>query len=165
MKQLGNRNDTIFLGQQVANYAGSFYGSLEDVPENKIREMPITEELQTGIAIGLALEGYLPISIYQRIDFLPRACDQLVNHLDIMKKLTCGKYNPKVLIRTIVGSKEPLDAGLQHTKNLTEGFKKLLSNIDVVEVKTPEAVDLIYNSALEKDKSTIIVEHMKLYDK
>jgi pyruvate dehydrogenase E1 component beta subunit len=157
--------NSIFLGQQVADYAGSFYGTLKGVPEEKIRELPIIEELQLGMSIGLALEGYLPISIFQRIDFLPRACDQLVNHLDCMREMTCGRYNPKVIIRTTVGSKKPLNGGIQHTKNLTEGFAHLLDNITVVEAKTPEALDMFYEDALNGDKSVIIVDHMELYNK
>lgn len=151
----------IFLGQQVG--VEDFYGTLKGIPEARRLEMPVAEELQLGMSIGMALEGYLPISIFQRIDFLPRACDQLVNHLDLIKELSDGKFNPKVIIRTTVGSTAPLDVGLQHNKDLCEGFSKLLRNIKLYPVKTIDEVNNAYNKAYYGEDSIIIVEYQDCY--
>jgi len=151
---------TIFLGQQVG--VEDFYGTLKGISKKKRMEMPVAEELQLGMSIGMALEGYLPISIYQRMDFLPRACDQLVNHLDILNKLSEGKFNPKVIIRTTIGSKHPLDTGLQHSKDLTKGFQALL-NMPVMKVSTPEKVHAAYKIAREINQSIMIIEEQELY--
>lgn len=161
MKKLGKMKNTFFLGQQVG--VTDFYGTLSQVPMNKRLEMPVAEEMQLGMSIGLALEGYLPISIFQRMDFLPRACDQLVNHLDIINKLSEGKFYPKVIIRTTVGSSTPLDTGLQHKKDLVKGFQKLLRDILVIPIKTVKEVKEAYKHALYDKGSTIIVEYQDLY--
>ncbi len=151
----------IFLGQQTKSE--DFYNTVKEVPLNLRYEMPVAEELQLGLSIGLALEGFLPISIYQRMDFLPRACDQLVNHLDLIKELSRGKFNPKVIIRTTVGTNDPFDVGLQHNKDLSEGFKALLKNIPIYQVKTVGDVRVVYNLARIQDSSIIIVEYQELY--
>ena len=39
-----------------------------------------------GMSIGLALNGYIPITCFPRFDFLILAFNQLVNHLDKIKK-------------------------------------------------------------------------------
>jgi pyruvate/2-oxoglutarate/acetoin dehydrogenase E1 component len=161
MKKLARIPNSIFLGQQVA--AEDFYGTLKDIPMDKRIELPVAEELQLGMSIGMALKGYLPISIYQRMDFLPRACDQLVNHLDLIEELSCGKFKPKVIIRTTVGSRHPLDTGLQHSKNLIDGFKHLLKNIAIVDVKTPQEVKDAYHAVQKIKNSIIIVEYQELY--
>ncbi len=162
MEKLANIPNSIFLGQQC--FPENFYGTLEHVSYKQRIEMPVAEELQLGMSIGMAMSGYLPISIYQRMDFLPRACDQLVNHLDLISILSRNKFNPKIIIRTTIGSHFPLDVGLQHNKNLIEGFQLLLPNTVISEVKTPEEVHFAYTEAIEYEGSTIIVEHQDLYN-
>jgi pyruvate/2-oxoglutarate/acetoin dehydrogenase E1 component len=151
----------IFLGQQVG--AEDFYGTLSDIHPERRLEMPVAEELQMGLSIGLALEGYLPVSIYQRMDFLPRACDQLVNHLDLIKEASQGRFNPKVIIRTTIGSRFPLDTGPQHSKDLTLGFLYLLPSIDIHKVKTVEQIHLAYKFARESENSSMIIEDQQFY--
>ena len=160
-EKLAENPKTIFLGQQVKSE--DFYGTLKNISKHIRLEMPIAEEMQIGVSIGLALEGYLPVSIIQRMDFLPRACDQIVNHLDLMKTMTKGKYNPKVIIRTTVGTTEPFDVGLQHSKDLTEGFKKLVS-FPIFNPKTVDEVNEAYEYALSCEGPVMIVEYQALYN-
>lgn len=153
--------NVLFLGQQCSSE--DYYGSLKDIPIEKRKEMPVMEELQMGMSLGLALEGFLPISIFQRIDFLLRAADQLINHLDLIKELSREIFCPKIIIRTTVGSTSPLDTGIQHSKDLTDGFSKLLRNIKVMKVTTAKEVKEAYKFARETDKSSLIVEMQDLY--
>ena len=99
----------LFIGQQILP-PDDFYGTLKDISKEKRTEFPVAEELQMGASLGLSLEGYLPISIFQRMDFLPRACDALINHLNLLPELSRGLFIPKIIIRTTIGSKSPLDA-------------------------------------------------------
>ena len=160
MSKLGRLKNSIFLGQQVG--VTDFYGTLANVPISKRIELPVAEEMQLGMSIGMALEGYLPVSIFQRMDFLPRACDQIVNHLDKIERLSHGVYNPKVIIRTTVGSRRALDCGLQHCQDLTEGFRKMVK-FPVIKVITPREVKKAYKIARQIDTSIMIVEMAELY--
>lgn len=161
MELLAQIPNVIFLGQQVG--AENFYGTLTDVDNSKRLELPVCEELQMGMSIGLSLEGYTPVSIYQRMDFLPRAADQIVNHLDLLKTLSEGKFNPKVIIRTTIGVSGPLDIGLQHKKDLVEGFKALV-HFPVIRVTTIEEIAQAYKLAREIDGPIMIVEEQDRYD-
>lgn len=152
---------TIFLGQQV--WPMDFYGTLANIPQEKRLELPIAEEMQTGIAIGLAFEGFLPISIYQRMDFLMRTADQLVNHLDKIKDMSRGIFNPKVILRTSIGSKIPLDVGPQHSQDFTEAFRVLFDNIEVIKPETSKEIKSAYMKAYNKNGSFLIVEQQDLY--
>jgi pyruvate/2-oxoglutarate/acetoin dehydrogenase E1 component len=160
MEKLAENPKVIFLGQQVASE--NFYGTLSDVSKDIRVEMPVAEEMQLGLCTGLALEGFLPICIYQRCDFIPRAFDQLVNHLNLISKLSRGLFNPKVIIRTTIGSTKPLDVGLQHNKDLTELFKKSV-DFPVIKVSTPEEVHSAYEKARTIDTSILIIEEQDLY--
>lgn len=160
MNELAKDPRVIFLGQQVADQ--DFYATLKDIPLDRRIEMPVAEEMQMGISIGMALEGLCPVSIYQRMDFLPRAMDQIVNHLNIINKLSKGRFCPKVIIRTTIGSKAPLDTGLQHSKDLIKGFQAFV-DFPVLDLKTKEDITKGYGLARECSHSIILVERQDLY--
>ena len=160
MKILSSRKNSIFLGQQVANT--DFYGTLSKVSLSKRLEMPIAEEMQMGMSIGMAMEGLLPITIYQRCDFLYRAFDQIFNHLSKIKQLTGEKYSPKVIIRTTIGNKKPLDPGIQHTQNIISSLRSSLE-IPVFMCESVEDIRNTYSYILNCKESVIVIERQELY--
>lgn len=158
MLRLAREPNAVFVGQGVASDGVASYADLDGVPADRRVEFPVAEELQLGCGIGLALQGYLPVLVYPRMDFLLRAADQLVNHLDKLEAMTGGAFRPKVVVKTRVGPKAPLDAGPQHTQNHSAAFRRLLTNVDVLEPKTPEEVYAAYVRALRSPRSTLVVE-------
>ena len=113
-----------------------------------------------GIANGLAIAGYIPVSVFPRWNFLLLATNQIVNHLDKLKEISRLKIPPKVIIRTGIGSVSPLHPGPQHTGDFTEAFKLMCPNINVVRLDSYEQVVPEYKLALEREDgvSTILVE-------
>ncbi|GAI58162.1 unnamed protein product, partial [marine sediment metagenome] len=100
MKLLAEDDRVIFIGQSTLHPdVTPLFESLEDVPLLKRMELPVIEDCQMGISTGLALEGFIPVSIYPRIDFLILAINQLVNHLDKIEEMSCGRFKPKVIIK------------------------------------------------------------------
>lgn len=163
MTWLSEQKNTIFLGQSVAYPGNALYRTLGDVPEKKKIEMPVMEDAQMGISIGLALGGNCPITIYPRMDFLICAMNQLVNHLDKLEEFTHGEYKAKIIIRTCIGSKIPLDPGVQHSSDYTEALRILLKNITVVKITEPRQVLPAYKEAYYSEKSSLIIEMGELY--
>lgn len=144
-----------FIGQSVAYDGASIYDSLHGVPMQQRVEMPVIEDFQMGYSIGLALTGLIPVTIYPRMDFLLLALNQLVNHLD---KMPHFGYWPKVIVRTRVGSKTPLNAGPQHTQNHTMALTSMLEWVKVAMVQTAEDVRKAYHEAMTDQYSWVIVE-------
>src|SRR3954467_833148 len=72
----------IFMGQGVGNPGTTMSDTFRDVPAAQKLEMPVAEDMQMGMAIGMALEGRLPVCVFPRWNFLLCAANQLVNHLD-----------------------------------------------------------------------------------
>jgi len=159
MEWLASKKDTIFVGQNIVYPENQMYRNLIDIPEGKKVEMPVSEEMQMGISIGLSLEGYIPISIYPRFDFLILATNQIVNHLDKLDYLYRENDTPKIIIRTAVGGTKPLDAGPQHTQDHTEAFRLMCPNIKVVEAKHPEEILSTYKEAYYSNDSYLVVEN------
>lgn len=156
MLKLSAQPHVVFVGQSVAYDGAAIYDSLTGVPEDKRLEMPVIEDFQLGFCTGLALGGKLPICIFPRMDFMLLAVNQLVNHLD---KLPLWGWRPRVIIRTTVGQRSPLDAGPQHTQNHSEAFRRMLTNVRLIEVRTPEEVKAAYAKAITTSTSYLIVEN------
>ena len=165
MDWLADKEDTVFLGQACKVSGHAISSTLLNVPDEKRIELPVFEETQLGISMGMALEGYVPITMYPRVDFFILACNQLVNHLDKIRDMSNGEMRPRVIIRVAVGSKNPIDAGPQHTQNHTEAFRKMLTEINVVELTEPEDVFKVFEEAYNREdsRSTLIIEHGEFY--
>lgn len=165
MQLLANDKRVMFLGQNVV-YSGSIMSSsLQGIPNSKKIELPLIEDAQMGMSLGLSLEGYIPVSIYPRIDFLIIAMNQLVNHLDKIEEMSCGQFKPKVIIRTAIGSTNPLYPGLQHCSDYTEGLKYMLKNVKVIKLTRSKDIVPAYNYAFSRKdgKSTLLIEVADLY--
>jgi pyruvate/2-oxoglutarate/acetoin dehydrogenase E1 component len=166
MTWLGEKPDTFFLGQAV-EYAGTaMTNTLTDVEKIKLLEMPVNEDMQMGMTIGMALNGTIPISIFPRWNFLILASNQIINHLDKIKIMSNGKYNPKVIIRTSIGSQRPLHPQHQHIGDFTAGFKAMCDNLDIIRLDEPYQIFDAFKYAYERtdNKSTILVEWGDFYN-
>ena len=164
MEWLGEKENTIFFGQSVLYSGNAIYNTLNTLPEEKRLELPVFEEIQMGMSTGMALEGLVPISCFPRFDFFMRCMDALVNHLDKMQNMTEGTFKPKVIMRTSIGSTNPLNGGVQHTNNYTEPFKQILTEVDVVLLNEPEEIFPAFESAYERDGSSLIIEWGDYYN-
>jgi pyruvate/2-oxoglutarate/acetoin dehydrogenase E1 component len=158
MEMLARADERVlFIGQAVAYSGQRAHETFAAVPKERRIEMPICEDFTIGFATGLALEGFIPLVFIPRWDFLLLAANQLVNHLDKLAP------NAKVLVRTSVGAKRPLNPGAQHTQNHSAAFRQMLHNVAVHEVIEPGGIVSTYRTALEMPGSAIIVEHMERY--
>ena len=166
MDWLADHKDTIFLGQAVAVPGTAISNTLVDVSHDKKVELPVAEEMQMGMAVGLAIDGYVPITIYPRWNFLLLSMNQLVNHLDRMQNISNNGYKPRVIIRTSIGSERPLHPQHQHIGDFTDAFRMIFESINVVRLDEPDEIFPAYKNAYERiDKiSTLIVEYGDYYN-
>ena len=165
MKYLSINKKTIFLGQAVTVPGTAMHNTLKDINKKKLLEMPVTEEMQMGITLGLALEGFIPISIYPRWNFLLLATNQLVNHLDKISEISNSKLNPQIIIRTAIGSERPLDPQAQHKGDFTKAFQIMCKNIDFYYLNTTKDIFKTYKKILNnKKRISLIVEVADFYN-
>ena len=108
MTYLGQQEDTIFIGQQVLWQGNPMSTTIVDVPKNKLIELPVMEESQMGISLGMAMAGKFVISFYPRWDFLICATNQLVNHVDKIGLMSGDRWKVNMIIRLGKGSDKPL---------------------------------------------------------
>ncbi len=166
MTWLGQQENTLFLGQAVAYPGTGMTNTLTEVSKEKLIEMPVNEDMQMGMTIGMALNGSVPISIYPRWNFLILAANQIVNHLDKLKIMSDGKYSSNVIIRTGIGSQRPLHPQHQHISDFTSGFKAMCDWVDIIRLDEPHQIFEAYKYAYERkdNRPTILVEWGDYYN-
>lgn len=165
MEWLAEQPKTFFLGQTVAGPGTFMYQTLRDLPAERTLEMPINESFQMQFSIGLALAGYIPVSVYPRQNFLLLATSDMVNMLDKIPAISGGKVVPKMIIRVASGPDAPVHPGHQHVGNFAEGFRKMFTWVDVVELEEPEEIFPAYKRALDREdnRATLMIEHGNYY--
>ena len=160
MKELAKNKKVVFLGENVIN-SGRIYGTLIDVPLKQCIEMPVAENLIAGTAIGLAIAGWRPVCIFQRMDFMLIAADAIINHACLMPRISGDKLKLPIIFRTIKGNlNNKFFVGYQHSKDFTHVFSPYL---DVVQVPKTHPRDA-YARAFEADTPTLVVEDYSRFE-
>lgn len=164
MTMLGEDKDTCVVGYNTLY--GKAAGTLNGFPEDRIFEMPLAENLMLGAAIGMSLDGRIPIVWVERADFLTCGMDAIVNHLNHIGKLSDGLHKPTCIIRVCVGNKKtPLFTGPTHTQDFTSAMKALVS-FPVVSLWWSNKIEEEYAYALALAKqgtSTMLFEYKDQY--
>jgi pyruvate/2-oxoglutarate/acetoin dehydrogenase E1 component len=155
MEALAADPRVLFLGQGVRDKGTFMSTTLQGVPETQRIELPVFEETQLGMSIGLALAGFVPVSVFPRWNFLLLAANQLVNHLNVMR--------PHVIVRVGVGSTAPLYPGPQHVGDMTEAFRQMMPNTHFERIHEPSDAAAAYAGALRREGPSVIVEFADAY--
>jgi pyruvate/2-oxoglutarate/acetoin dehydrogenase E1 component len=150
----------VFMGQAVAVPGTAMSNTLKGVDPSRLIELPVAEEMQMGMTTGMALAGYVPVSVFPRWNFLLCGMSQLINHLDKLQAMSEGGYKAKAIVRTGVGSERPLHPQHQHVGDYTDAVRSMCKSIEVIRLDEPEDIFSAYERALMRDdgRSTLLVE-------
>ena len=139
---------------------GTTKGLVEEFGPERCFDTPLSEDAMTGIGIGMAMNGFRPIHIHQRFDFLLLCMNQLINIAAKVKYLSNGKSICPFIVRAIIG--RSWGQGAQHSQS----FHSFLSSIPGLTVLAPVTPFDMYNSmiwATKYDNPVIMVENRMLY--
>jgi len=165
MTQLAQDERVCFVGYNVKY--GRAAGTLKDVNESQLMEMPLAENLMMGAAIGMSLDGRIPVVYFERMDFVLCALDSIVNHLAKLKELSEGIHHPACIIRCVVGnSVSPLFTGATHTQNFSKAMREMVS-FPVKELHVKGQIATEYAAAYRSAKagiSTMLIDMKDSWD-
>jgi pyruvate/2-oxoglutarate/acetoin dehydrogenase E1 component len=164
MTKLGKMDNTVFLGQQILFPGNPMSGTLIDVPKEKMIELPVMEDSQMGMSLGMAMTGKFVITFYPRWDFLICAANQLVNHVDKIELMSNGQWKPNIIIRVAKGSEIPLNPGPQHRGNYFNEFQSITQTIKFFDCLTVDDIENAYNHAINEGGITLINEYPEKYN-
>jgi 2-oxoisovalerate dehydrogenase E1 component len=161
--QIAMRRDSriILIGQDIAEYGGAFKvtkGFVEEFSRERVRNTPIIESGALGAALGLAIDGLVPMVEMQFGDFISCGFNQIVNNL----AKTYYRWGTSVpcVIRTPSGG--GTGAGPFHSQNVEAWFTHV-AGLRVLAPATPEDAKGLLLAALAEPNPVLFLEHKMLY--
>jgi 2-oxoisovalerate dehydrogenase E1 component len=151
----------VLMGQDIAEYGGVFkvtQGFLEEFGKARVRNTPIIESGAVGAALGLALDGFVPMVEMQFGDFITCAFNQIVNNL-AKTHYRWGARVPVVLRAPIGGG---TGAGPFHSEDVEAWFTNV-AGLKVVTPATPYDAKGLLLAAFEDGNPVLYLEHKLLY--
>lgn len=139
---------------------GTTSGLLEKYGEERVLDMPTSENAMTGIAIGSAIAGMRPIMTHQRVDFFLLALDQLINNAAKWRYMFAEQMSAPIVIRLIIG--RGWGQGPQHSQTLHSLFAHI-PGLKVVAPSTPYDAKGLLLSAIDDEDPVVYLEHRWLH--
>ena len=161
--ELRNDDRTLIFGEDVGLNGGVFratQGLQAEFGEDRVFNTPLAESGIGGMAIGLALEGFRPITEIQFLGFVFEVMDSVVAQAARTRYRLGGSRNMPITFRA------PFGGGV-HTPELhADNLEGLLAQSPGIKVVIPsgpyDAKGLLLSSIRDNDP-VIFLEHMKLY--
>jgi 2-oxoisovalerate dehydrogenase E1 component len=151
----------VLLGQDIAEYGGVFKvteGFVAEFGRERVRNTPIIESGAVGAALGLALDGFVPMVEMQFGDFITCGFNQIVNNL-AKTHYRWGAAVP-VVLRVPVGG--GVGAGPFHSQNVESWFTSV-AGLKVVAPASPYDAKGLLIAAFEDGNPVLYLEHKLLY--
>ncbi len=140
---------------------GTTAGLIEAFGNERVFDMPTSENGMTGIGIGASLNGIRPLMIHQRLDFFLLAMDQVVNSAAKWYYMFGRKQSIPITIRLILG--HGWGQGPTHCQNLQSWFAHIPGLKVVMPATTVDAKGLLLASIFD-DNPVIFLEHRWLHN-
>jgi 2-oxoisovalerate dehydrogenase E1 component len=161
--QTGMRRDPriVLMGQDIAEYGGAFKvtkGFVEEFGKGRVRNTPIIESGVLGAALGLAIDGMVPVVEMQFGDFITCGFNQIVNNL-AKTHYRWGASVPCVIRSPSGGG---TGAGPFHSQNVEAWFAHV-AGLRVVAPATPEDAKGLLLASLAEPNPVLFLEHKLLY--
>lgn len=158
------RDPKIFVyGIDVDDHKGT-YGSTLGLSErfgvNRCFSTPLAEDSLLGFGLGAAINGFRPINVHIRADFLLLAMNQLANMVSSFRYGSGGRLEVPIVIRSMIG--RGWGQGFQHSKTMHSVFAHIPGLKVVMPTTSYDAKGLLI-SAIRDDNPVLFFEHRWLY--
>ncbi|MCQ8119392.1 dehydrogenase E1 component subunit alpha/beta [Methylomonas rosea] len=154
---------TLLIGEDLHDpYGGAFkvtQGLSSEFP-GRVISTPISEAGITGSAIGLSLDGYLPIVEIMFADFLSLCLDQLLNHAVKFPGMFADTSVP-IVIRTPCGGRRGY--GPTHSQSPEHLFTSVPGLTVVYGSHRHNVAELLIDAVLRWHYPVLFLEHKLLY--
>lgn len=156
--------DSYLMGLGVPDPKGIFgttLGLQQKYGEERVFDIPLSENAMTGVAIGSAVTGMRPILTHQRLDFALVSIDQIVNQAAKWHYMFNGSMSVPLVIRMIIG--RGWGQGPQHSQSLHAWFAHI-PGLKVVMPSTAYDAKGMLIAAAEDCGPVIFLEHRWLHN-
>jgi pyruvate dehydrogenase E1 component beta subunit len=153
----------LVLGQDVGVNGGVFRateGLFDRFGPDRVIDTPLSELGTTGASIGLAAQGFRPVTEIQFMGFIYAAMDQMVNHASRMRSRTRGRLTCPMVLRA------PFGGGIHAPEHHSESTEAIFTNIPGLRVVIPSSPARAYGlllAAIRDPDPVVFLEPKRLY--
>lgn len=162
-QKLADDQHVMLTGEDIGVNGGVFRateGLFEKYGKERVVDTPLAEAGIIGSAIGLALNGFIPVVEIQFLAFIYPGFEQIITHAARMRYRTRGQYNVPLVIRT------PYGAGIRgpelHSESV-EAFFVHTPGLKVVVPSNPYDAKGLLVSAIEDPDPVVFLEPARIY--
>ena len=150
----------VLIGEDISIYGGTELVKRFD--ENRVRNMPISENSFTGMGIGAAMTGLRPIVDLTIASFTYLASDQIINQASKLRYMTGGQIQVPIVFRT--GMYYKIGNAAQHSDRPYPFFMSA-PGLKIIVPSTPADMKGLLKSAVRDDDPVMIFEDCNLWAK
>lgn len=153
----------MLFGLGVGDVGGVFGSTTKLQSEygpDRVFEIPLSENAVTGMALGLAMQGFRPVMMHQRADFSFTSAEQIINQIAKTKYMSGDIYEIPIVIRMIVG--RGWGQGPTHAQSPHAIFSHV-PGLNVVAPATPRDGYHLMKQSIASDRPIIFIEHRWLH--
>lgn len=151
----------LVIGEDVGRQGGVF-GSTRGLQKafgaERVLDTPISEMAFTGMAVGLAMEGYRPVVEIMFADFIGVCLEQVFNAIAKNPYMSGGATPMPIVIKTAGGA---IGSAAQHSQTLW-GLYAHLPGLRVVAPSSPHDSKGMMAAAVQSPDPVVFIEHKGL---
>lgn len=162
-QEFGRDGRYILIGEEVADYQGAYKiskGMVQKFGSDRIIDTPITEMGFTGMAVGSALNGLLPVVEFMSFNFSMQSIDHIVNSAGKLLYMSGGKINVPITFRGTNGAAKAV--GAQHSQCFAAWYGSVPGLKVVCIYDTQDAIGLL-RAALRNPDPVVVLENEIMY--
>jgi pyruvate dehydrogenase E1 component beta subunit len=162
-QKLADDERVVVFGEDTGFEGGVFRvtaGLQKKYGEDRVFDTPIAEAAITGSAVGMAINGLIPIAEIQFDGFVFPGYTEIVTHMARYRNRSRGRYGLPIVVRFPVGG------GIRALEHHSESLETLLGHIPglkVVMPSTPYDAKGLMISAIEDPDPVIFMEPKRIY--
>ncbi|MHA1166158.1 MAG: alpha-ketoacid dehydrogenase subunit beta [Alphaproteobacteria bacterium] len=156
-------DSVLILGEDVGVDGGVFRataGLINRFGNIRVRDTPLSETVIAGISVGLAAQGFRPVSEIQFMGFIYPVIDQLVNHASRLRTRTRGRLTCPLVIRA------PYGGGIHAPEHHSESMEALFTHVPGLRVVIPSSPKRAYGlllAAIRNPDPVVFLEPKRIY--
>ncbi len=153
----------VVLGQDVGVAGGVFRVTDDLLPKfgrDRVIDMPLSEALIAGSAVGMALSGLRPIVEFQFMGFSYTALDQIINHASRISTRTRGSKHCPIVYRM------PFGNHIRAPEHHAESMESLFAHVPGIKLVAPSCAQSAYDltvAAVWDNNPVVILEPLSQY--
>jgi pyruvate dehydrogenase E1 component beta subunit len=153
----------LVLGEDVGADGGVFRateGLLQRFGPERVFDTPLAENVIAGLSVGLAAQGFRPVSEIQFTGFIHPTIDQMANHASRLRNRTRGRLTCPMVLRS------PCGGGIRAIEHHSESPEALFAHIPGLRVVIPSSPARAYGlllAAIRDPDPVVFLEPTRLY--